>query len=146
MVEHGFEGHILPGVFFGFFGLWWSFITSLRFIQSKVKHPKKKNSTIAYYSSVTMPCACLPCSNLRRLPIESFIKVFFCSAGIIGEVITGIEYRKVPKDKNLASMTHNHDHEHKRDASYLPVNSTFSTSPPEMIEELWMVPGFETFW
>lgn len=141
MVEHGFEGHILPGVFFGFFGLWWSFVTSLRFVQTKIKHPQKKNTPICYHSSVTMPCVCLPCNGLSRLPIESFIKVFFCSAGVIGELITGIEYRQVPKNKNFTSMGHDHDHEHKRDVSIFSP----STSKPEMIEELWMVPGFEHF-
>ncbi len=141
-----FAGHILPGVFFGFFGLWWSFITSLRFIQSKVKHPNRKNTNIGYHSSVTMPCVCLPCS---RLPIESFIKIFFCTIGVIGELVTGFHTRDVPKHKVYTTRSHeSHEHMHKRDLMSDMNNSTSSSTfastvtTPEMVTEIWFLPGF----
>ena len=137
MVEHGFEGHILPGVFFGFFGLWWSFVTSFRYIQSKKKNSNK--TLVGYHTSITMPCFCLPCGKLKYLPIESFIKIIFCTAGVIGEIITGIEYHTVPKNGSN-EMNHEHYHEDidKREVSN-------STSQPEMIEKLWLVPGLSLF-
>ena len=139
-----FAGHILPGVFFGFFGLWWSFVTAIRYVQSKMRCPDKKNKLKGYHSSVTMPCICFPC---RRLPIESFIKIFFCSVGVIGEVVTGIHLRTVPKHKTYTThgmdMSHDHgehEHMHKRDISNL-TTSISSTTKPEMIEEVWFLPG-----
>jgi len=151
-----FAGHILPGVFFGFFGLWWSFITSMRFIQSKMKsspNKKGKNSLIGYHSSVTMPCVCLPCSGIRRLPIESFIKIFFCTVGVIGELVTGFHTRPVPKHKVYTTRSHemhesSHEHMHKRDLMS-NMTTTHAATPdsttPEMTTEIWFLPGIFTF-
>ena len=143
-----FAGHIMPGVFFGIYGLWWSFITSLRFIQSKTKSPSKKtnnNSLIGYHSSATMPFVCLPFSGLRNFPIESFVKIFFCTVGVIGELVTGFHTRLVPKHKIYTTRGHemhesSHEHMHKRD---LMTTSTIGTTP-EMINEIWFLPGNST--
>ena len=71
-------GHVLPGTFFIIFGAWWSFITTIRFIHSKVRSPfNKKNSVIRYKTSVIMPCLCLPCAKLRRAPVERLILNIF---------------------------------------------------------------------
>ena len=124
-------GHLLPGTFFIIFGVWWSFITSMRFIQSKRKFPLKKNSRIGYKGSGTMPCICLPCAKARRTPIESWIKLIFGSIGLAGEIITGFKWINVPapqidkifdKSSNMNLMS-DHDHEghvHRRDLSNIP--------------------------
>ena len=110
-----------------------------------MKNPDQKNTLRGYHSSVTMPCICCPCAMFRRLPIESFIKIFFCSVGVIGEVVTGVHWRTVPKHKTYTThvMSHesgDHEHIHKRDTSN-NTSSTVVTTKPEMIEEMWFLPG-----
>jgi hypothetical protein len=89
------EGHLLPGTFFIIFGIWWSFITAIRFIHSRQRSIFKKNSLNGYKSSVTMPCICLPCAGPRRWPIESYFKLIFGCIGIYIEIRYGIEYRPI---------------------------------------------------
>lgn len=67
----------------------------------------KKNTLVGYKSSAVMPCICLPCGNLSRAPIESYIKVFFTFVGVLIEFIFGWE--KVPKH---GGEEHNHHHDH----------------------------------
>ena len=120
-------GHLLPGSFFILFGVWWSFITSIRFVQSKMKSPFKKNSRIGYKGTVTMPCICMPCGNLRRAPIESWLKIIFGSIGLAGEIITGVHWVNVatPQIDKIFDKSNNMDHDHgghvhRRDLSNLP--------------------------
>ena len=109
-----FEGHVGPGFFFGVFGVWWSLITAIRYVQSQIKSQQKKDAfQHAYTSSAWMPCVCLPCVRLRHMPIESFMKIFFCCSGIFAEIVTGFHYRLVQKHRIIApppNMNH-----HKRD-------------------------------
>ena len=130
-------GHLLPGTFFILFGLWHSFITSLRFIQTKMRSPYKKDELNQYKSSVSMPCICLPCSKLRRAPVESYVKLISATIGLLGEIITGIHrvYKEVD-DKNTldtttAMMNHHeqHNHEvHRRDDHMTQVIWSFEHS------------------
>jgi hypothetical protein len=129
-------GHLLPGTFFALFAIWWSFVTSIRYIQSQLKSPYKKNSLIGYRGSVTMPCLCLPCGKLKRAPIESWVKLIFAFIGILGEAITGFHIFTVNKPVEITNNTpemqhddhsgHEHGHNHKRE---------FYT--PQLIERVW---------
>ena len=134
-------GHLLPGSFFIIFSLWWSFITAIRYAQSKMKSPYKKNSVIGYRTSVTMPCICCPCGVLRRAPIESILKATLATIGILGEVITGFHWTKIPKYSIMTStsapapMQHmEHEHVHKREAPISP-------NQPEMIDSWFFLIG-----
>ena len=55
-----------------------------------------------------MPCVCLPCGNLSRAPVESYIKVFFTFVGVLVEFI--FAWEKV--NKKMSGMEHNHEHAH----------------------------------
>jgi hypothetical protein len=121
-------GHLLPGTFFIFFGVWWSFGTAVRFVLSKQRSPFKKNwEPVGYRSTVTIPCMCLPMKILRRMPVESIFKLFCATIGILAELYTGGGWRKIsipmgkpshshePATATLASLVsatqHIHDHQ-----------------------------------
>ena len=133
-------GHLLPGSFFLLFALWWSFITAIRYAQSKMKSPYKKNSLIGYRSSVTMPCICCPCGVLRRAPIESILKATLALIGILGEVITGLHWHTIPKYKIITPAPADsipqieHNHVHKREVMSSPES-------PEMITTWFFLIG-----
>lgn len=141
-------GHVLPGSMFLLIGVWASFITAIRYIQSKMKSQYKQKSSYKYRGTTDHPCICFPCYSFRRAPIESMLKILLTSIGIIGEIATGLHYRTVPLHK---AHIHNHntempmnEHNHKRDI----INSTINTgllestsAMPEMKEELWFLPG-----
>lgn len=134
-------GHGLPGSFFLIFGIWWSFITSIRYVQSKMKSPYKKNSLVGYKGTVTMPCICLPCGNLRRAPIESILKATLAIVGIIGELWTGFHYTQRPKYKLLTTshpMEMPMEHQHgKRDVLSVLANSTHVEAPIIEMYDTW---------
>ena len=54
-------GHLLPGSFFIIIGLWWSFITAIRYAQMKMRTTHKKSGVVGYKATVTMPFIILPC-------------------------------------------------------------------------------------
>ena len=120
-------GHLLPGSFFLLFSIWWSFITAIRYVQSKLRSPYKKNATVGYKSTAWMPCLCLPCGPLKRGPVESYLKFFLALVGLLGEIITGLSIRYKPISSLSKTLTtdsimsdgehHEHNHVHKRDAS-----------------------------
>ena len=87
-------GHLLPGTFFILFALWWSFVTALRYIQSKKRSSslRRRGQLVGYKSTVTMPCICMPCDSFKRAPLESWIKLIFALIGLLGEIITGIKH------------------------------------------------------
>lgn len=131
-------GHLLPGSFFIIFALWWSFITAIRYAQSKMKSPYKKNSIIGYRSSVTMPCICCPCGVFRRAPIESILKATLATIGILGEVITGFHWTQIPKYKVTTTTSEPMQMEHhvnKREAAITQANQ------PEMIDSWFFLVG-----
>lgn len=82
-------GHLVPGTIFITIGLWWSFITTIRFLLSKRKSPFRNNVPIGYRGSVEMPCIFLPFASLRHGPVESWTKLILITIGIVGEAITG---------------------------------------------------------
>jgi hypothetical protein len=118
-------GHLLPGSFFIILGLWWSFITAIRYAQMKMRTPHKKSGIVGYKTTVTMPFIILPCVGLRRAPVESYLKAFFAFVGLLGEVITGFHIYQVPKAEfdlmkaattgsNSEGSHDHHEHEHRR--------------------------------
>ena len=116
-------GHLLPGTFFIIFAIWWSFLTAIRYIQSKHLSSVKKSKS--YETSSAMPCICLPSERLRRAPIESYFKFIAGLIGIFGEFVTAIEFNHVVKPgigKDDVSIfgcenqsSHGRNHGHKRD-------------------------------
>jgi hypothetical protein len=98
-------GHLLPGTFFAMFAIYWSFITAIRYAQSKKRSPFDKNRLVGYRSTVTMPCIMMPCRGARRAPMESYMKVVFGTLGLLGEVVTGVKFNYVPEmNKDDAAM------------------------------------------
>lgn len=85
-----FEGHAIPSFIYTFIGLWWSFVTAVKYISAeKYKTSKFKGSTI-------MPCFFCPTKKLRTYPIESIFKLVFLTVHTIVEmysVETGFLYR-----------------------------------------------------
>jgi hypothetical protein len=67
-----------------------------------------------------MPCLFLPCSKLRRAPVESYLKFFMGIIGALGEYITGYNLVDIPVKQsetnssmvNLGAHEHHHDHGH----------------------------------
>lgn len=113
-------GHLLPGAFFALFGIWWSFITAMRFVNATMN--KKAGKNVAYRGSITMPVIFCASKRLRRAPIESWLKVILGGIGLAGEVITGIHWYADPVVSNPATVEqtggHDHAHMHKRDAGH----------------------------
>jgi hypothetical protein len=68
---------VLAGLVFVVLGAWWAMITSIRFMH--VKRAKRSvellNRIAKYNSTLAMPCACLPCFEAKRAPVEGFIKL-----------------------------------------------------------------------
>ena len=79
-----FAGHAIPGSFFIAFSLWWTVQIFRRYYASLIKNGPK------YRSSVTFQCSCLP-GKLKYWEIEGFVKIFFCTVGITGEIITAFD-------------------------------------------------------
>lgn len=116
-------GHLLPGSFFIGFAIWWSFITAIRFVQTRAT---------TYKATTTVPCICLPCSRLRRAPVESLTKIVLGTLGIIGEVITGLHFNYIrPPNKDNSKLfgcdsigdqlNHEHAHQHEMKMSDTPL-------------------------
>ena len=90
-------GHILPGTFFAIFSIWWGFCLAVRYFQLRHSLNKSVKSN-PYRSTTTYPCACCPSMLLRKIPLESYIKLICISIGILGEVVTGLRH---PYDEYL---------------------------------------------
>jgi hypothetical protein len=121
-----FLGHLLPGTFFAVFAIWWSFMTALTHVQEKYNRSNSKNrkGVLGFKRGPTMPCICCP-YPVRRLPLESIIKLIFTTIGILGEVITGLSFHDKPSvdvspfsaQQPQASMDETmHSHMHSRNA------------------------------
>ena len=109
----------MPGTFFLIIGIVWSITTSFHYIHlnSKSLSARRKN---AYTGSVTMPCLFLPCSKLRRAPVESYLKFFMGIIGVLGEYLTGYDLVDIPSKKleNNSSIGHLASHEQHSDHSF----------------------------
>ncbi|XP_064629806.1 transmembrane protein 45B-like [Lineus longissimus] len=77
-----FGGHALPGSFFIIFGMWWTLQISVRYYRARYRKGP------AYRSTATFLCSCL-CGRLATWQIEGFLKIFFTTVGLTGEIITG---------------------------------------------------------
>ncbi|CAF2685143.1 unnamed protein product [Rotaria sp. Silwood2] len=90
-------GHIAPGVFFIFFAFWWHIHNCARYIRSLAneRDEKTKREKNKFQGSTTYPCFCLPGKTLRRLPIESIVKILITSIHFSIEIITG--YGSLPR-------------------------------------------------
>lgn len=80
-----FMGHFLPGSFFAVFAIWWIFSALHRFYRGRYHKGPVFRATLTY------PCLCC-CSCLSRHQIEGFMKLFFTSIGLAGEIITGMRH------------------------------------------------------
>lgn len=78
-----FAGHLIPGVFFVSFALWWTVHIWLRYWKARLRSDIK-----SYKNSATYTCGSCCCQN-RSLPIEGFLKITFTVIGIIAEIATG---------------------------------------------------------
>src|ERR1700733_15233772 len=78
-------GHLVPGTFFIIFAIWWGFCIAIKHYRIR-----KSRKAFIYRSTTTFPCLC--CSSSRKLPIESYIKIFCAIIGMLGEFITGFAY------------------------------------------------------
>ena len=67
-----FFGHMFIGTFLLTLGIWWSYVTCIRFIQSRTKRIGRK-TYLSYKSTTTMPCFCLP---YARRPYERYSSQF----------------------------------------------------------------------
>ena len=67
-----------------------------------------------------MPCLFLPCSKLRRAPVESYLKFFMGIIGVLGEYLTGYDLVDIPSKKleNNSSIGHLASHEQHSDHSF----------------------------
>ncbi|CAF1036808.1 unnamed protein product [Brachionus calyciflorus] len=113
-------GHLLPGSFFILFSIWWSFITAIRYVQSRLNF-KNRNG---FKSSVTMPCIFISC---RNAPIESYLKGVLGFLALLAEAYTGvnISYKNLSELNSNMNSTghteHNHQHQHKRSEELIKV-------------------------
>jgi hypothetical protein len=82
-------GHIVPGTFFSIFAIWWGFCIAIKHyhLHHRIKHLRKLN---IYYSTTTFPCLC--CSSSQKIPIESYLKIFCATVGMLGEFLTGFTH------------------------------------------------------
>ncbi|XP_060068244.1 transmembrane protein 45B-like [Ylistrum balloti] len=87
-----FEGHALPGSFFIVFALWWT-------VQMFHRYLTCQRQNLRFTSTPTYPCVCL-CGKAKNWPIESLLKLFFTSVGIIGEIYTGFNSGKFTTPEN----------------------------------------------
>ncbi|XP_052811512.1 transmembrane protein 45B-like [Mya arenaria] len=76
-----FPGHALPGSFFIFFGLWWTFHMFYRYYIALNKNTK-------FTSSVIFNCPCL-CGRFKDWPIEAYFKLMCICIGFFLEIYTG---------------------------------------------------------
>jgi hypothetical protein len=139
-------GHLIPGSFFIIFGIFWGFVTCIRFvasslystnINSNATNQNDKNNSrkqkYVYKSSTTMPFICFSSRRLRRAPLESYLKIILALIALLIEAYTGFSFHdiKVPLKTNetITSTTmaapHSHSHEHHHKSNYYYFNLTF---------------------
>ncbi|UJR08740.1 hypothetical protein I4U23_012997 [Adineta vaga] len=90
-------GHIAPGVFFVIFALWWHINNCIRYFRSLVnENDEKTRQPMKFYGSTTYPCFCFPRKYVRRLPLESILKILITSIHFSIEIITGYDSHPRP--------------------------------------------------
>lgn len=99
MVNSGYlMSHGLPALGFIIYASWWSFITSVRHIQSKFTLRTSKKVTIehGYKCSSAMPFIFLPSHRLQQAPLESLTKLFFILIGMMAQIYQSVELTHDP--------------------------------------------------
>jgi hypothetical protein len=136
-------GHVAPGAFCLIFGIWWSFITAFKYAHAKLN--PKSNS---YRASITHQCICMPCSGVRRAPIESILKIVFLTAGFCGELFTAFQPKTIIKySTSTMPMNHHEHHNHhdeKRDILSMMIQSNLTADSqiqPEIIHTWFFLTG-----
>lgn len=88
---------LLPGVIFIGIALWWSLITSIKYVQLLAYNIRRRCgesglliTSHTYHTSVGMPCICLPSRRLRRGPVEPWVRIAIILFGIIEELVHGL--------------------------------------------------------
>jgi len=134
-------GYVAPGSFCLIFGIWWSFMTAFKYAHSKL-NPKSNQ----YKATITHQCICMPCSGVRRAPIESILKFVFLMAGFMGELAFAFQPTAIIKNNtstmsmnhDMSQHEHNHHHDEKRDVLSMMIQSNVTGgSQPEIIHT-WM--------
>lgn len=115
-----FVGHVLPGSFFISFAIWWSFTTTLRYLESRKISLKHKTPVIKYKSSVAMSCGS---TWIKFIPLDSGIKLLATTFGMVSEIYGGLYYGtawSINTDDKAATndsvLTHDHGH-HMREVN-----------------------------
>lgn len=105
-----YPGHVLPGVFFIVFGLWWWFNIVIIIAQAQARLLRQK-----FYIRRTKNCGefelefesttwCkVPVLCLKRFPAEPFLKVIAAMVGIIAELTKG-EWSLINKAENFSHL------------------------------------------
>ncbi|CAF0950256.1 unnamed protein product [Rotaria sp. Silwood1] len=101
-------GHIAPGIVFILLAFWWHINNCARYIRSLVhgRDEKTKQEKYKFQGSTTYPCICLPGKVLRRLPIESIVKIIVTSIHFTIELTGGYSSQPRPHimDVNVQHM------------------------------------------
>ena len=91
-----YPGHVLPGVFFIVFGLWWWFNIVIiiaqaqaRFMRQKLSIRRTKNCGEFELEFESTTWCKVPVLCLKRFPPEPFLKVIAATVGIIAELTKG---------------------------------------------------------
>lgn len=91
-----YPGHVLPGVFFIVFGLWWWFNIVIiiaqaqaRFMRQKLSIRRTKNCGEFELELESTTWCKVPVLCLKRFPAEPFLKVIAATVGIIAELTKG---------------------------------------------------------
>ncbi|KAG8225795.1 hypothetical protein J437_LFUL005602 [Ladona fulva] len=93
-----FLGHLVPGLFFTLFPLWWIYSIFRRYFITKKFH---QNGEKGYLNTVSFPCRM--CDG--RIPVEGLIKLVSVIIGVIGEAATAFENGKFAHLGNVQHIT-----------------------------------------
>ena len=76
-----FIGHVVPGTFFGLFGLWWTWAVFHRyFMCQKVALANGDRKNARWRNTISFNSSCCP-----KVPIEGILKIVAVIIGMLGE-------------------------------------------------------------
>lgn len=103
---HGaFTGHVVPGAFFLFWGLWWAILTYSHYFQCLASN--RRFQTRGWQ---LLPFGPL---RLRSVPLEPFVKLVLPVVGILGELWLGHEsFRSLYQSNGMFLTDHLNDWQH----------------------------------
>lgn len=85
------EGHVYPGSFYILMALWWNINTTFKHILRRVNEKRLLSSAYEYEPSTTHSFFFLPSRFLRRLPLESCLKLIGFSYHALTELLMGLK-------------------------------------------------------